>query len=50
MSGFGGITVALFPNGTAWYSVADDGLLDSIDFAAPAREAAKLGPLCAAGA
>src|SRR3546814_1708583 len=31
MSGFGGITVVTFPNGTAWYSVADDGLLASID-------------------
>lgn len=47
MSGFGGITVALFPNGVVWYNVADDGLLASIDFAAPAREASKFGPLCA---
>ncbi|WP_194269618.1 serine hydrolase [Stenotrophomonas sp. MYb238] len=46
MSGFGGITVAMFPNGVAWYSVADDGLLASIDFAGPAREAAKLGAIC----
>ena len=46
MSGFGGITLAMFPNGAAWYSVADDGLLASIDFAAPAVEAAKLGPIC----
>lgn len=46
MSGFGGITVAMFPNGVAWYNVADDGLLASIDFAAPAREAAKLGGIC----
>lgn len=46
LSGFGGITVALFPNGTAWYSVADDGLLASIDFAAPAVEARKLGDYC----
>lgn len=49
LSGFGGITVALFPNGVAWYNFADDGLLASIDFAAPAREAAKIRPLCAAG-
>lgn len=48
MSGFGGITVAMFANGVAWYSVADDGQLASIDFAAPAREAAKLGPICSA--
>lgn len=46
MSGFGGITVAMFPNGAAWYNVADDGLLASIDFAAPTVEAAKLGPIC----
>lgn len=46
MSGFGGITVAMFPNGAAWYNVADDGLLASIDFADPAREAAKLGAIC----
>jgi hypothetical protein len=46
MSGFGGITVAMLANGVAWYNIADDGLLASIDFAAPAVEAAKLGPLC----
>lgn len=50
LSGFGGITVALFPNGVAWYSFADDGRLDSIDFAAPAREIAKIRPLCVARA
>lgn len=49
MSGFGGLTVAVFPNGAAWYSVADDGLLASIDFAAPAVEAAKFGPMCPLG-
>ncbi|MCR6625756.1 MAG: beta-lactamase family protein [Pseudoxanthomonas sp.] len=46
MSGFGGITVVLFPNGMAWYNVADDGLLASIDFAEPAEEALAFGPLC----
>lgn len=46
MSGFGGITLAMFPNGAAWYSVADDGELASIDFAAPAREVARLRPFC----
>lgn len=46
MSGFGGITVVMFPNGSIWYNVADDGLLASIDFAAPAAEAAKLGTYC----
>lgn len=49
MSGFGGLTVAVFPNGAAWYSVADNGLLASIDFAAPAVEAAKFGPMCPLG-
>lgn len=48
LSGFGGITVAMLPNGVAWYNVADDGLLASIDFAAPATEAAKLGSICTA--
>ncbi|WP_433853617.1 serine hydrolase [Stenotrophomonas nitritireducens] len=48
MSGFGGITVAMFPNGVAWYNVADDAQLASIDFAAPAREAVKLGAICSA--
>jgi len=46
MSGFGGITVVMFPNGAAWYNVADDGELASIDFAAPAKEAAKFGNYC----
>ncbi len=46
MSGFGGITVAMFPNGAVWYSVADDGKLASIDFAKPAIEMVKLGSYC----
>jgi len=46
MSGFGGITVAMFPDGSAWYNVADDGLLASIDFAEPAREMARMKPQC----
>ena len=50
LSGFGGITVVLFPNGVSWYSFADDGRLASIDFAGPAREVAKIRPLCAAAA
>ena len=36
----------MFPNGVAWYNIADDGLLISIYFAAPEREAAKLGAIC----
>ncbi len=46
LSGFGGITVVMFPNDVAWYSVADDGLIASIDFARPAIEAAKFGTWC----
>ena len=46
MSGFGGINVAMFPNGATWYNIADDGKLTSIDFAKPAIEIAKLGKFC----
>lgn len=46
MSGFGGITVAMFRNGAVWYNFADDGLNASIDFTAPAREATRLGAIC----
>ncbi len=46
LSGFGGITMALFPNGVAWYNIADDGLLASMDFGRPAVEAAKMGGYC----
>jgi len=46
MSGFGGITIAMFPNGATWYNVADDGQLASIDFAKPAIEIAKLESIC----
>ena len=46
MSGFGGITIAMFPNGTTWYNIADDGKLASIDFAKPAIEVAKIGAYC----
>ena len=46
LSGFGGITLAVLPNGVAWYNVADDGLLASIDFAVPVAEAAKIRPIC----
>ena len=46
MSGFGGITVAMFPNSVVWYNIADDGLLASIDFTTAAIEAAKFGRYC----
>jgi hypothetical protein len=50
MAGFGGITVAMFPNGVVWYDFADDGQLKSIDFAKPAIEANKLASFCTAPA
>lgn len=46
MSGYGGITVAMFPNGVVWYNVADDGKLASFDFANPAREINKIRGYC----
>jgi hypothetical protein len=46
MSGFGGISVVLFPNGVVYYNFADDGQLASFDWAAPAREVRKLGDYC----
>lgn len=46
MSGFGGISLVLFPNGVVYYNFADDGALASFDWAAPAREVRKLGDFC----
>jgi hypothetical protein len=46
MSGFGGISVVLFPNGVVYYNFADDALPASFDWAAPAREVRKLGDYC----
>jgi hypothetical protein len=46
MSGYGGITVAMFPNGVIWYSVSDDGKIASFDFANPAREINKIRHYC----
>ncbi|AND67719.1 hypothetical protein ATSB10_02650 [Dyella thiooxydans] len=46
MSGYGGITVAMFPNGVVWYNVADDGKPASFDFADPAREINKIRGYC----
>ena len=46
MSGFGGISVVLFPNGVVYYNFADDGQLASFDWAVPAREVRKLGDYC----
>jgi CubicO group peptidase (beta-lactamase class C family) len=46
MSGFGGISVVLFPNGVVYYNFADDALPASFDWATPAREVRKLGDYC----
>jgi hypothetical protein len=46
MSGFGGISVVMFPNGVVYYNFADDALPASFDWAAPAREVRKLGDYC----
>lgn len=49
MSGYGGITIAMFPNGAVWYSVSDDGEIASFDFAEPARTIQSIKPYCEAG-
>ena len=46
MSGFGGISLVLFPNGVVYYNFADDGQVASFDWAPPAREVRKLGDYC----
>ncbi len=43
MSGFGGITVAMLPNGAVYYVFADDG---EFTWLGAARELAKLGAFC----
>ncbi len=46
MSGFGGISVVLFPNGVVYFNFADDGQLASYDWAPVAPEVRKLGDYC----
>ncbi len=46
MSGFGGISVVLFPNGVVYYNFADDGKLASFDWGPVVGEVNKLGALC----
>ena len=46
MSGFGGISVVLFPNGVVYFNFADDGQLASFDWAPVAPEVRKLGDYC----
>lgn len=46
MSGFGGISVALFPNGVVYYNFADDAKPASFDWATAAREVQKISDYC----
>lgn len=46
MSGYGGLSVVLFPNGSIYYNVADDGKLASFDWGKVTAEARKLGDFC----
>ena len=46
MSGYGGLSVVLFPNGSVYYNVADDGKLASFDWGKVTGEAGKLGDFC----
>ncbi len=46
MSGYGGISVVLFPNDVVYYNFADDGQIASFDWAPVAPEVRKLGDFC----
>jgi hypothetical protein len=46
MSGFGGISVVLFPNGVIYYNFAEDGLNATFDWTNPAKEVNKLSSIC----
>jgi hypothetical protein len=46
MSGFGGISVVLFPNGVVYYNIADDGQIVSFDWSLVVPEVRKLGDFC----
>jgi hypothetical protein len=46
MSGFGGISVVLFPNGIVYYNFSDDGELASFDWGSPARQVQKIRDYC----
>jgi len=46
MSGYGGISVVLFPNGVVYFNFADDGQVASWDWGTVAPEARKLGDFC----
>jgi len=46
MSGFGGISVVLFPNGAVYYNFAEDGLSATFDWINPAKEIQKISNYC----
>ena len=46
MSGFGGISVVLFPNGIIYYNFADDGELASFDWGNPAQQVQRIHDYC----
>lgn len=46
MSGFGGISVVMFPNGVIYYNVADSGSAAAFDWSAAAVAANTITPLC----
>jgi hypothetical protein len=46
MSGFGGISVVMFPNGTIYYNFADDGELASFDWGNPAKQVRRIHDYC----
>ena len=49
MSGFGGISVVLFPNGVIYYNFADDGELASFDWGEPAKQVRRIARLLPVG-
>lgn len=46
MSGFGGISVVMYPNGVVYYNVSDSGSPAAFDWGATAAEVRKLGDIC----
>lgn len=46
MSGFGGISVVMYPNGVVYYNVSDSGSAAAFDWGKTATQVQKLGNLC----
>jgi len=46
MSGYGGISVVMFPNGVVYYNFSDDGETASFDWSGPARVSNRIRPIC----